>query len=433
MAKITLTNLVNLENQTTAVNAINNNNNAIEAAVENTLSRDGTTPNQMESLLDMNDNAIINLPEPSSLYEPLRLIDVTTLNGGGSIPVTFPPQPAYTLTANNSAITAVPADMSIAALTTKASPAAGDYLLLSDQAASGAFKKVLVSALASTGAVTSIAGNTGAFTLSNGITNSTNDIRLDTSFFQNYLTGLGMANNGADATNDIDISAGCACDSTNVAIMKLTSAITKQLDAAWAVGTNAGGRMSAAAIANTTYHVWLIQRSDTGVVDVGFDVSPTTPTMPTNYDRKRRIGSIIRSGGTILAFVQDGNDFVLSSPAVDVNAVANPGTAAVTRTLTVPTGIRVKANLSVGALYALDGTNQGIAVLLSDLAIPDIAAATNNCQVAITSQSGNNMLAKSTAQIYTSTSATIRSRVSVSNANFFLTITTYGWTDTRGQ
>ena len=58
--KITLTNLVNLTNQTTAVNAINANNAVLTTAFDNTLSRDGTQPNQMGSNLDMNGFQILN-------------------------------------------------------------------------------------------------------------------------------------------------------------------------------------------------------------------------------------------------------------------------------------------------------------------------------------------------------------------------------------
>lgn len=56
MSKLTLTDLANLQNETTAVNAINANNAAIETAMENTLSRDGTSPNTMGATLDMNSN-----------------------------------------------------------------------------------------------------------------------------------------------------------------------------------------------------------------------------------------------------------------------------------------------------------------------------------------------------------------------------------------
>lgn len=61
MAKITLGDVANLlGNPTSAANTLNTNNTAIEQAFENTLSRDGSTPNQMESDLDMNNHDILN-------------------------------------------------------------------------------------------------------------------------------------------------------------------------------------------------------------------------------------------------------------------------------------------------------------------------------------------------------------------------------------
>lgn len=60
MAKLTLTDLgTTLAN--TAATVINTNDDRIEAAFENTLSRDGTGPNQMEADLDINNNDILNV------------------------------------------------------------------------------------------------------------------------------------------------------------------------------------------------------------------------------------------------------------------------------------------------------------------------------------------------------------------------------------
>lgn len=56
--------------------ALTENFEAIAEAVENTLSRDGTGPNQMEADLDMNSNRVINLPAPTLGTEPLRLQDL---------------------------------------------------------------------------------------------------------------------------------------------------------------------------------------------------------------------------------------------------------------------------------------------------------------------------------------------------------------------
>jgi hypothetical protein len=84
MAKLTLNNATTLQNIITAVNS---NNDLIEAAVENTLSRNGSAPNTMSNNLDMNGNRILNLPEPSSDLEPVRRLDLT---GGGLGFTTFP-------------------------------------------------------------------------------------------------------------------------------------------------------------------------------------------------------------------------------------------------------------------------------------------------------------------------------------------------------
>lgn len=66
MAKLTLTDLASLANDTTAINAINANNTLIETALENTVSRDGTSPNTMSAILDMNSHKITNLTTPTA-------------------------------------------------------------------------------------------------------------------------------------------------------------------------------------------------------------------------------------------------------------------------------------------------------------------------------------------------------------------------------
>ena len=66
-------------------NALNANLDAIETALENTLSRDGTSPNQMEAVIDMNSNKIINLAEPTSGSDAARLSDVLAISPGTGI------------------------------------------------------------------------------------------------------------------------------------------------------------------------------------------------------------------------------------------------------------------------------------------------------------------------------------------------------------
>lgn len=88
MPKVNLTNLQSLQNESTAVANINNNNAAITAAIENTLSRDGTQPNMMNNELDMNSNKIINLPDAVSDQEPAtygQLVERITAVDNGAV------------------------------------------------------------------------------------------------------------------------------------------------------------------------------------------------------------------------------------------------------------------------------------------------------------------------------------------------------------
>lgn len=107
-------------------------------------------------------------------------------------------QAAWTFVVNNTSGAAAPTAVDIASFTLKASPAATDLILLSDQAASGAIKRATVSSVASAGSVSSIAGNTGAFTLGIGLTNSVNDIRLSVTSVTNTLGANVALNNTAN-------------------------------------------------------------------------------------------------------------------------------------------------------------------------------------------------------------------------------------------
>lgn len=112
-----------------------------------------------------------------------------------------------------------------------------------------------------------------------------------------HAFGLTPTTNVTDATNDVDVAAGeAADDSATPWCMVLASALTKRLDAAWAVGSGNGG-LDTGSVGNNPYGIWLIQRSDTGVTDALFSLSFTSPTMPTNYDRKRLIGRLTRAAG----------------------------------------------------------------------------------------------------------------------------------------
>lgn len=243
----------------------------------------------------------------------------------------------------------------------------------------------------------------------------------------NKISGLTLSNNGADAVNDIDIAAGACADLAGGAdaIMALGSALTKRLDAAWAVGTGNGG-LDTGAVGNTTYHVWLIKRPDTGVVDALFSTSASAPTMPTNYTIKRRIGSFVRNAGANDLFTQMGDEFLLKTP-VNSFSVNAPGTSAVLRALSIPSGLQL---WGIFTITVEDTTPAGTRVLITSPDQTDTAPSSTVHDLLV----GTAAEAASTRMVVrTNTSAQVRTRALASDAGVTLTATTHGWIDRRGQ
>jgi len=168
---------------------------------------------------------------------------------------------------------------------------------------------------------------------------------VSTTLPKGHLFGCELANNATDGDHDIDISAGQAVDGSGIDMMVLTSSLTKQIDAVWAVGSAAGGLDTGTVAADTTYHVWLIKRSDTGVVDALFSTSASSPTMPSNYDLKRRIGCVVTdASANIVDFVQRGDLFRFTSTALSasLNAISAARTYSLLTLDQCPTGVRVR-------------------------------------------------------------------------------------------
>lgn len=208
-------------------------------------------------------------------------------------------------------------------------------------------------------------GGANTVLTSNGTDPSWQDWRTP----RGYIDGFILSNNGSDATNDIDIGAGICRDSADTATIVLASAVTKQLDASWAVGTNAGGLDTGSKAANTWYAVWAIRRPDTGVVDALFSTSFSAPTMPANYTQKRLLGAVrTNNSNALYAFTQAGDRCYWKAPTLDVSSTGfSAASTAITFTLSGTStqgsppveGTLVALNLSI---YPNAGSGRGIYV-----------------------------------------------------------------------
>lgn len=239
-----------------------------------------------------------------------------------------------------------------------------------------------------------------------------------------HIYGLELSNNVSDATNDINIAAGICRDSADAVNITLASAITKRLDAAWAVGSGNGGR-DTGSIADGWWHVHAIYRADTGVSDVLFSLSATSPTLPTNYTHFRRIGAVKRVSSSLLAFRQTGDVFKLETAVTD-----QTGTVAVADgllTLSVPAGVRVTPILA--ADVSLTGAGAGSAIIL--LSDGDAASAeTSIARVALAGDFSLNVV----EAFVTNLSGQLRRAILNSSGTISLArIQTLGWIDRRGR
>lgn len=237
-----------------------------------------------------------------------------------------------------------------------------------------------------------------------------------------HLFGATLSNNAVDATNDIDVAAGEVGDTAGGTKFNV-GAITKRLDAAWAVGTNQGG-LDTGTVADATYHVYAINRPDTNVSDVLFSLSATAPTLPANYTLYRRIGAILRESGAIVSFVQVGDDFY-RTPTTSFSGGSARAYAVLS--IAVPSGIAAKPMLSYRLVI---GSGTGLIKMIIGWGPTSAtqSATVAECIVADTIASGvvNWPFTNASAQVYMS--------VEVSSGSVALAeVATLGWVDTRGR
>jgi hypothetical protein len=154
--------------------------------------------------------------------------------------------------------------------------------------------------------------------------------------------------------------------------------------------------------------------------------------MPANYDYKRRIGSVIRSAATILAFTQTGDEFLLNSPVRD-EANTSPGALAVSSVYTIPLGI------VVGAMISFTVETSGNAAeyaLVTSISQANATPSASLYDVYVGDLSTGSATAVNTVwrTIRSNTAGQFRYRLAVGSASTTkVTVVTHGWIDTRGR
>ena len=247
---------------------------------------------------------------------------------------------------------------------------------------------------------------------------------------RSFLAGLILSTPGASTT--FSVAAGVATNSTNVDSLTLPASISKTT-ASWAVGTGNGSLDTGSIVASTWYHVYLIKRTDTGVVDVIVSLSATSPALPASYTEFRRIGSLTTGpSSNWAAFSQNGDEFLWVTPVTDVNGITLPtGSTPTPYNLpSVPPGIKVNALI---ILSLTNSTTAGASALLTPLDTAGTAAGTPTGNVSIT-VANTTTAARMVMNIRTSGGSPNNQVQAVASVtSTLMTILTYGWIDRRGR
>ncbi len=234
---------------------------------------------------------------------------------------------------------------------------------------------------------------------------------------------FGLTLSAAGSSSTFGIAPGFATDSSAVALMTLASAYNKTTSA-WSVGSGNGALDTGSIATNTWYHVWLIQRSDTGVVDVLVSTSATAPTMPANYDRKRRIGSMKTDGSSQwTSFTQVGDKFYWASVAFDYQGAARSDALLA---VSVPPGLTVFPIIE-GKTIA--GSGSADALLL-------VGHGTSSSANMLIASGGDNYGRSGSTSAYAFTNTANQIRMAATGnilAGNNTYIGTIGWIDARGR
>lgn len=251
------------------------------------------------------------------------------------------------------------------------------------------------------------------------------------------LSGLGTTRT---STTSITVAVGAAASAdaalADRVLMSLTSAITGTTSGTFVVGNNQP-KLDAGAIGNNqSWHVFLIRREDTFVVDILFSQSATAPTMPANYTKKRRIASFKTDGSAnIRNYTQRGDFFQHMTPILDFDA-QTLATASALKALTIPSGVKfnVLMNVVLGngstTAYFSDPDTTDVNPVTAATIIAGGSAAATPALASIGNTSGDTSHA---SQVMCGCDTSGQVRMDSDSGSGLYWISTVGWWDARGK
>ncbi len=282
-----------------------------------------------------------------------------------------------------------------------------------------------------------VAERLGLGDLGQVIGSATDLLWVDEALPRAHISGL-ILSQDTDTDHDVNITAGACRSFDNSVNLVLPTEQTKQIDTPWATGNDAGGIATQATVTSATqdtwYHVHALGFSTaTGMrTEIGFDVSVSATNLFTGNGatQYRRLGSVLTdSSANIISWAQDEDTFLWNVP-ISEKVDNDPGTSAITETLTTPLGVKVQARIT----FSVDDQSPGAQThgLVTSLEIADTAPSSTLYHARITDSSSAERKVDSVfLDIRTSVASAIRWRMDNSDTGVTTSIICHGWVEDR--
>jgi len=238
--------------------------------------------------------------------------------------------------------------------------------------------------------------------------------------------------NGTDTDHDIDFGAG-VFQFDDGSGQATASVLTKQIDTVWSEGDNQGGLDTGTVAIDTTYFLFAIYNPTTKVSDFLFSASLASPTMPSGYTKKKRIGALITDGssnilnGTYI-FSKDGSYTFRYLVGISDEVNADPGTSGViSNELSVPLGLEVRWD---GIFDVRDNSSTANSSwLITSIKDTDSIPSGGLSHIRILNVGDEDGKQVMPTNIYTDILGKVRYRGTTSNGDITVRLNTFGWTE----
>jgi hypothetical protein len=243
-----------------------------------------------------------------------------------------------------------------------------------------------------------------------------------------YRWGLATTVEGTkDAISDINVAVGGCRNIADDADVNLTTTITKQIDATWAEGDDAGGLFSGSVAATTWYFLFLITKDSDGTVDVGFDINTSGSNVPSGWTIERFLCHILtRADSKIEDFIfRAPNFFRLLDPIKDVDD--SSGTSG-----TFESGVLSCPPEAIAVVYGFGKSDSGdsVGLLLRTPTADDAGEFEAVAYVRPFAFDAHNDVIGGRQQVYVDASSTVEYTLLIATWDT-VTISTLAWYDTR--